>query len=171
MTAMRNIHKSISRPSWYRWVIICAWLFITVGCAQLKPKLDPPQVRIEKIQLLENTGLSQGLRFTLAVTNPNKIALPIDGLSYQVSLNGFQVMTGATSSVPNIKALSESMVDVDASISLLQAVGLLSSLANSNAEPQLSYDLQAKVSVRGWFTDFPINKQGLVPLFGDAPKR
>lgn len=58
------------------------------GCSVLKPELEPVQVSLVDIRVLEVGGMEQRYRLWLRFQNPNAMPLPIRGLRVQVSLNG-----------------------------------------------------------------------------------
>ena len=70
----------------------------------------------------------------LHIVNPNRDALDLKGLSYTLHLAGNQVVSGATSKLPVIAAYGEADFKIDASVSLLDGLQLLSKLINEYQE-------------------------------------
>src|SRR5688572_27978749 len=150
------------------WLGLC----VMVGaCAHLGAKLEEPKIRVDSIELLESRGLNQRFRIGLRVINPNDRVLPVKGLSYSLSLNGYYLLDGVTNKVPTLEPYSETLVEVETATDLVGALRFLNDLVqNSNLE-HLTYNLTADVSVQGWLGKITVEETGEVPLLGKATAR
>ena len=90
------------------------------------------------------SGLEQRFAIGLRVGNPNGLALNLVGMSYSVELEGFQVVSGVSNDIPSIPAYGEGMINVEASISLLDGMRLLNTLL-SQPQSELNYKIGAKL--------------------------
>jgi LEA14-like dessication related protein len=147
--------------------VLLAFVCVMVSaCAHLGNGLEPPKVRVDSLQILEPRGISQRFLVGLRVINPNDRALPVRGLSYTLTLNGYDLLEGVSGQVPVLEPFSETLVQVEAATDLVAALRLLNNLAQPNAGQNISYALTAKINVQGWPGRLTVKEEGEVPLFG-----
>ena len=130
--------------------------------------MEPPKVRVDSIQVLESRGLNQRFLIGLRVINPNDRTLPVKGLSYSLSLNGYELLDGVTNQVPTLTPFSETPVEVEAVTDLVGALRFLNDLMQSADLERLTYSLTADVSVQGWPRKVTVKESGEVSLLGKA---
>lgn len=141
--------------------ILCVgWLH---GCASLTSRFESPTVKISSLELLETDRFSQKFRIGLLITNPNPDALPVAGMAYTLSLNGFSLVNGASNQVPSLAAYSETPVTIEASTDLFAALRFINSLAN-NPRDNLQYEFDAKIDFEGWRPTVNVKRDGTVSL-------
>ena len=104
------------------------------GCATLSPDFEEPSLQINSIRLINFDGMTPQFEIDLHIVNPKRDALELKGLSYTLHLAGNQVVSGATSKLPVIAAYGEADFKIDASVSLLDGLQLLSKLINEYQE-------------------------------------
>jgi LEA14-like dessication related protein len=144
-------------------------LLIVLACSGLISACNPlakfqePQVQLSNLVVLERRGFEQFFLLKLKITNPNKMALPIAGLQYQVRLNGFDVFTGNAADLPHINAFSDTFIDIPVSANLISAGAVLASLLVSD-HPTINYQLNATFDLTGVLPDFRVSEKGLVNL-------
>lgn len=143
--------------------IVTGLLLLLCGCAGLKPSYETPGVQLSSIQLLPSAGLQQRLRLGLRITNPNRVSLNAEGLSYTLRLQGHEVMTGVTAELPTIPAYGEGDVTVDATVSLLNSWQFLQQVMAKPDEP-IRYELDAKLDTGWWVTPISITESGDIKL-------
>lgn len=138
-------------------------LLLLQGCASLGPQLEKPTIKINSLQLMESQGLSQGFKIGLILANPNSRSLPVQGMSYTLSLNGYDLVSGVSNQIPTLAAYSETPVVIEGSADLFSALRLLNSLA-SQPQNTLQYELAAKIDLQGWRPSFNISEDGMIEL-------
>lgn len=138
-------------------------LLLLQGCAGFSPAIEKPTIKVSSLQVMESEGLSQDFRIGLLMMNPNPRPLPVTGMSYTISLNGYDLISGVSNKIPTLAAYAETPVVIEGSADLFAALRLVNSLAN---EPQstLRYELSAKVDLEGWRPSFKIIEDGLIEL-------
>jgi len=141
-------------------LLMCSTLL--TACNPLA-KFQQPQVQLSNLVVLERQGFEQLFLLKLKVTNPNKMALPIAGLQYQVRLNGFDVFSGNATDLPQLKAYSDSYIELPVRANLISAGAVLASLLVSE-HPSINYQLNATFDLTGVLPDFRVNEKGLVNL-------
>lgn len=97
------------------------------GCAAMATR--PPGVSLANVSIEEFGLLEQRLGLTLRVMNPNDADLPIDGVSFDVDVNGQHFAKGVSSKAVTIPRLGEALVDVSAVTTLGDLLRQLGQLA------------------------------------------
>lgn len=135
------------------------------GCAFIKPSVEPPKLALESLQLLPADGLSQRFELGLRVINPNDRPLPINGMSYHLALNGYELINGVSGNIPEIGAFSEATFKVQASANMFEALRFVNDFMGGRARGDLNYRLRADFSVPGLLRRVSVEETGVVPLF------
>ena len=143
-----------------RLIIACATLLF-VGCATLSPDFEEPSLQINSIRLINFDGLTPQFEIDLHIVNPNRDALELKGLSYTLSLADKRIVSGATSDLPVVAAYGEADFKIDARVSLLDGLQLLSKLMNESQE-NLVYEFNAKLDLGSFYPTIPIKREGLL---------
>lgn len=94
---------------------------VLAACAALRDA-EPPQVRLADLRLLQSGLFEQRLQVDLRVGNPNDFDLPLDGLTFELTLNDEPFAQGFTNEAVTIPRLGEATVPVVASTTLLDLV-------------------------------------------------
>ena len=120
------------------------------GCANLTPDFETPTVNISSFRTLPSDSMMPAFEIGLRVMNPNSVALKLRGVSYTVSLDGNEVITGVGNDLPVIEAYGEGEFKLTASADLFAGMRLFTDLLKSNKDT-FSYEVEAKLDV-GTFT-------------------
>jgi len=142
-------------------LIIACVVFLFGGCATLPTDFEEPSLKINSIRLINFDGMTPQFEIDLHIVNPNRDALDLKGLSYTLRLAGKQVVSGATSNLPVIAAYGEADFKIDASVSLLDGLQLLSKLMNEYQE-NLAYEFNAKLDLGSFYPTIPIKREGVL---------
>lgn len=106
---------------------------LTGGCAVAR--LQPPQLQVVEVGLLGASVLKQELRLRLRVQNPNDVALPVRGITYDVLLAGESFASGQSDRDITVPALGETEFNVDITANAAAAVlRLLGDRSGNNPE-------------------------------------
>ncbi len=135
-------------------------LLIT-ACANLTPGFEEPSVEVTSIRLDNSIGLAPEFDISLRLTNPNRDALQVDGLTYTLYLAGNKLASGVTGDVPNMPGYSETRVNLRASLSLFGSLGLLNRLMNEHQET-IDYELVTGLDVGRFYPKITIRQQGVL---------
>jgi len=136
-------------------------VLLFAGCASLSPDFEEPSLQINSVRLINFDGISPQFEIDLHIVNPNRDALDLKGLSYTLHLAGKQVVSGATSNLPVVAAYGEADFKIDASVSLLDGLQLLSKLINEYQE-NITYEFNAKLDPGGFYPTIPITREGVL---------
>ncbi len=116
-----------------------------VGCAQIG-ETRSPEVHVVDIRLLQGGLLEQRFRVDLRIGNPNDFDLPLDGLSFELDLNGRHFAGGFTNQSVTVPRLGEVRISVDASTTLIDMIEQALILGERT---ELSYGIRGVVYLRG----------------------
>ena len=114
-----------------------AVLLLLAACGTANP--IPPLVRVVDLRLLESGVFEQRFEIDLRIGNPNDFALPLDGLTFDLEVNGEAFVRGFSDQRVTIPRLGEGRVSVAASTTLLDVVRQMMLLAERG---DLSYRLR-----------------------------
>lgn len=138
-------------------------LALLAACSMFMPKLEPPQLSIVSVELGRSDLFTQHLKVRMRVDNPNDRALPIEGLSYTLDVEGEQAAQGATSASFTVPALGEAEFDMDVTANL--AGTLLRLLSRGSRADQIDYHIAGRVRLsRGLLRSIPFDKRGTFAL-------
>lgn len=136
-----------------RFLILSVIVVVLAGCASLRGFTEQPELTLVNIAALESGNLEQRFALTFRLLNPNAVALPVKGLSFDVALQGHKFASGATPQTLEIPAYGDDTFTVEVSTNLLRTATVLFSLFNDPPE-QIDYRLDANIRTG-------------VPLFGN----
>lgn len=132
---------------------------LLAACASLR--LQKPEVALADIRLLDASLLEQRFVLTLRVTNPNKVEIPIEGLNFDLALNGQHFAKGVSNQPTVIPGLGEGRVEVTATTGL--AAFLRQFKALGKGHEKIAYRLQGRL-VTGSFGGIDFDQQGELAL-------
>ncbi|MFO7859205.1 MAG: LEA type 2 family protein [Ectothiorhodospiraceae bacterium] len=138
---------------------------MVAGCSSLQPpELKEPSVRLERVSVLQLGMEQQRFGLTLAVTNPNALALRIRELDYAVALAGVDLAEGRLGEAFTLSANDTTEVEVEADTQLLQRLPELMRLVRSDTDG-VDYTLTGNVAYGDWFRgEQPFSHSGSVTL-------
>lgn len=139
--------------------VCCLYLLLMSGCANLID-FEEPNVELVGIEALPSEGMEPRFQVTLRIVNPNKSAMTIDGVYYQLSLRDKDFMTGATSTSTTVPGYGENTLKLQASIGVMKMLSLMGDFIRNPDNPKLDYQFKAKINVRELMVPLHITKQG-----------
>ncbi len=125
-------------------ILLAFWL---ASCAGL-PIGERPVVTLTNLRLLQSEGLSLRFAIDLRITNPGALTFPVSGLSWQLQLEGSQILTGVTNNVPRLEPYTEVPLTLEASTNLTGMVELFTKLMNTSNE-EFDYELRTRLGLSG----------------------
>jgi LEA14-like dessication related protein len=99
----------------------------------------------------------------LRVTNPNRKALEIAGLTYRVYLADSKVVEGVASDLPRIDAYGEAEVMLRARADLLGSLDVLSRLMDNPGAP-VEYRFDAEIDIGTFYPMIRVERAGTLRL-------
>jgi LEA14-like dessication related protein len=140
-----------------------AWLALLLGACALSPKFEAPQLAVLDVQLLGGDLFQQRLRVRMHVQNPNNRALPVQGITYRLEVEGQEFATGESAASFVVPALGEADFDMNVTTNL--ATTLMKILAGGANTRALAYHITGKVTLSaGFLRSLPFDQRGVFRL-------
>ena len=152
---MNKIHKMRS-------ILLLFSLLAFAGCAGLGIN-ERPVVTLTNLRLLESEGVSMRFAIDLTVTNPGSISFPVEGLSWNLELEGSRILTGVTNEVPTLDPFTEVPLSLEASTNLTGMIELFTRLVSQQSE-QFDYELRTRLGLRGFRLPITYTDTGSISL-------
>ncbi|MBT8437677.1 MAG: LEA type 2 family protein, partial [Gammaproteobacteria bacterium] len=108
-------------------------------------------------------GVAPEFDILLRVTNPNRSALDIAGLSYNIYLVGNKVIEGVANDLPEIPAYGEADVKLSATADLFGSLQVLSGLLADPTSP-VEFEFNAEIDVGTFYPMINVNRSGVISL-------
>jgi LEA14-like dessication related protein len=102
--------------------VFLAGVLALVGCAGMGQQVEPPEVFVVGLEPLPGGNLEGRFRIDLRIQNPNDFELEIDGLDFDLHLNGVRLTRGLSDEVVRIPRLGEAVVEVTATTTVFDLV-------------------------------------------------
>ncbi|MEW8540334.1 MAG: LEA type 2 family protein [Candidatus Thiodiazotropha endolucinida] len=138
-------------------------LQILSGCASLQTQEEKIRVTIADLKPLESTLMEQRYLVKIRLQNRSKEELNIDGMSFDLDLNGKRFASGVSNQVATVQGFSESILEVKLSstvFGLIKQFGALQDRQNGTFDYQISGSLSTPDSM----LSLPFNEQGEINL-------
>jgi LEA14-like dessication related protein len=144
-----------------------ALILLLFGCAAFQQSMERPHINIANIMPREIKLFEQVFDLELRIQNPNNTPLEINGLAFDLELNGKQFATGVSNQSLVIDRLSSDIIHVEAITTL---VGFLRQVAEYQETPipRVAYRIKGAIysgssNVKLRFDDFGEIKIPLEP--------
>ena len=134
------------------------------GCASLERlRPDPPYVTLAGLRMLDLSLFEQRFEVALRMRNPNGFALPIQGLRYQLEVNGASFAKGASGESVTLPAFGEEVLRLTVVSDLGSTLAQIRRWQQQPPE-DLSYRLTGSVDVGALAPSLPFDVAGNVAL-------
>jgi LEA14-like dessication related protein len=143
---------------------VAAVALLLSGCASVPGGLEPLDVTLADLVPAQMGLMEQEYAVKIRVQNPNKVDVPLAGLSYQIELNGKPFAKGVARADTTVPGFGDVVLDGKAVSTL---IGILDQVAAvSKAAPgKFSYRLKGKLVPREG-ASIPFDQKGEVALAG-----
>lgn len=140
------------------WPMVLAVLL--AGCASLfwmgeKPRVDIVNITPKEMRLLEQTFLME-----LRIQNPTDTDLEVNGLSFDLEINGQPFARGVSNESVRIERLSTKVVQVEAYTGLTSILRQLSEARKGSYASGFTYRLKGSVHTGAPAFRIPFDEQG-----------
>jgi LEA14-like dessication related protein len=156
---MRTEYASISMR---HLIFVLVAIAAVAGCAATQPRLEPLSVTLADIRPAQIGLLEQEYAIKIRVQNPNNADIRIDGLSYQIDLNGKPFAKGVSRQSTSVAALSEVVLDATAVGNLGSIISQVVQIQKSGPPEGFSYRLKGKLGSAQMA--MPFDSQGNIEL-------
>jgi LEA14-like dessication related protein len=151
--------------------ILCCLLTIAwiTGCAALGKRLEPPQVNLAGLRLIDVSAFEMAFEVDLRVFNRNIETLMIQGVDCTLDLNGRRFAQGVADPRKEIPAYGSDTVTVKVYASLLEMVGmarkLIAAAQDQVPDEKWTYAVQGNLRMgSGLLGKIPFDAAGVIDL-------
>jgi len=121
--------------------------------------MEAPSINVSRIRLQESTVLEQRFLAVLRVQNPNAVDLAIEGISYDLEVNGQPFAKGVGKGPLVIPAFSQGTMETEAITTLPGLIRQIREVAHAR-RPPLAYRLTGKVKLQDHPSALPFEMRG-----------
>jgi hypothetical protein len=146
------------------WALFFILSLLISGCSNLQPGYETPTVSITSFDTIPTDGMIPRFQIGLHIVNPNRTKLQLKGVSYTVSLEGHNIITGASNNLPEIEAYGEGDIILNSSVDLFNSISFISDLIRNQGKEQISYDLNTKLDAGVLYPLIRVSKKGTISL-------
>ena len=140
-----------------------AALALLAGCSAMLGRYEAPSVQVQGVQMLGGDLRHQRLRVHLAIDNPNKRALSVSTVTYQVALAGTPLASGQSGAPFSVPASGQGSFDLDVEADFAEALRIV---GEHLREGKVDYQVVGRVRLAsGWMPELPFTGHGQLPLF------
>jgi LEA14-like dessication related protein len=149
-------------------VTIC--VLALTGCASYTGDMEALRVSVADVSMLDFGLIEQTLVLKLRIQNPNSVPIPIEGISYDLELNGKLLAQGISHPQTQVPAFSTAEIDTEA---VSNVSNLFQQLGQVQKDQKLSYHLKGKLYSSRWHGPHPFDVEGEIslPNFSDWEKK
>jgi LEA14-like dessication related protein len=145
--------------------LLCLPLLLLLGaCATIERDFERPKVNVVGITKTETDTAALQFTIQLRIVNPNAQTLELNGLYYELNLDGIDVLNGTARNIPPIEGFSDAVVSVSSAPNLVNSMRLAARLMEASAN-DIPYELRAKLgSSSRWMPATTVTESGRIPL-------
>lgn len=149
-----------------RWCLLLVLIGFGAACTSLRVQQSPPKVQLQSLQMLPSEGLSQRFEIGLRITNKTSKPIHIEGLTFEVALNGHDLLEGVNGQDLTIEGYSEETIKLVASTNLVSTLRFAQQWLQDSDQASFDYALKADIDVKGSWLNIPVSETGKVDLTG-----
>ncbi len=147
----------------FRQAIVLLLLLMTTACAPLFPGFETPTTTLTSLQVLPGDTIVPTFEIGLNISNPNRVPLKLDGMTYTLYLEGEPVLRGLTNQLPVIAAYGSGEVFIQARPDVFSTINLFTRWLNQPREV-FSYSFEAQLDIGRFIPRINIVRSGEISL-------
>lgn len=155
--------RTDARGALVRPLLALGLLMLLAACASMMPEKDRIKVTMVDVRPLESTLMEQRYLITLRVQNRSQQALTIDGLSFDLELNGRDFASGVSNTKVTAPSFGEGVVEVKVSSTLFGVIRQIQSLQTRQDQP-FQYRISGSLHSPDSLFSLPFDEQGEIDL-------
>jgi LEA14-like dessication related protein len=138
-------------------------LGIVSGCATLYPQQERVKVTIANITPMDSTLMEQRFLVRLRIQNRTQKPMTIDGMSFDLELNGKDFASGVSNQQVTATAYGEALLDVKVSSTIFGVIRQIQSVQKLKGKP-FHYEISGRLSSPDHFFTVPFRESGEIDL-------
>jgi LEA14-like dessication related protein len=143
---------------------------LLAACASLMPQEDRVRVTIVDIRPLESTLMEQRFLVKLRLQNRSREALSIDGMSFDLELNGKAFASGVSNRALTAPGFGEALIELKVSSTLFGVIRQIRTLQSREPQP-FGYRISGRLSSPGSLFGLGFDERGEIDLSVPADRR
>ena len=146
-----------------RLLTLLALTLLLSACASMMPRDDRVKVTIVDIRPLESTLMEQRFLVKLRLQNRASEPLSIEGMSFDLELNGKDFASGVSNQAVTAESFGEALLEVRVSSTLFGVIRQIQTLQNQEPRP-FQYRISGSLSSPGSLFGLGFSEQGEIDL-------
>jgi LEA14-like dessication related protein len=144
-------------------------LLLLAGCAAFGPQMEAPSFTVSELRPKDGTLFEQRFLVKLRIQNPNAFDIPVEGIAYDLELNGRAFAKGVGKSDVVIPAYGQDVIETEAITTLMGFVRQLEQVRSDG--PKMTYRLTGKLKLRDRASPVSFEMKGddFLPFRGTTP--
>jgi LEA14-like dessication related protein len=135
-------------------------VFFLCSCAgTMSPDFDPPVVSLRTFKLLPQESVSPRFEIVLHIINPNRDPLNLEGIYYTVGIEGYNVLSGVSNTLPTVEPYGDANITLEANVDLFRGIKLIASLMQEPRDT-FQYSFDAKLDLGGFSPNIKVQEEG-----------
>ncbi len=155
--------KRASVSTHFRLPALLVMSLLLAACASLMPQEDRVRVTIVDIRPLESTLMEQRFLVKLRLQNRSREALVVDGMSFDLELNGKDFASGVSNREATAPGFGEALIEVKVSSTLFGMIRQIQTLQNREPQP-FQYRISGRLSSPGSLFGLGFDERGEIDL-------
>ncbi|MEJ2455058.1 MAG: LEA type 2 family protein [Candidatus Thiodiazotropha sp.] len=155
--------KQQSVSAHFRFPLLLVLSLLLSACASLLPKDDRVRVTIVDIRPLESTLMEQRFLVKLRLQNRSREELSVDGMSFDLELNGKDFASGVSNQAVTAPGFGEALIEVKVSSTLFGVIRQIQALQNREPQP-FQYRISGSLSSPGSLFGLGFDERGEIDL-------
>ncbi len=117
------------------------------ACAGMQRAISTPGVSLRNVEVADISFSSQTFLLTFDITNPNPFSLPVNHVSYGVTLDKQRFASGQTVASFTVPAQSDAMFAISVELDLFRTAPQLLFIVRDGTMRDLPYELSGKLGI------------------------
>ncbi len=147
----------------FKYSFIFSLIIFLSACASFAPEPDQFKVNISSMRMLDSTLMEQRFQVSLRVMNRGRKAVSIDGMSFDIELNGKDFASGVSNEKVTIPAFSEGLVTVNVTSTIFGIIRQLHGMQQNKSGP-FRYEISGSIYPSASILSIPFKEQGEIDL-------
>lgn len=154
----------IKIPTLIHTIIASLSLLFLGACATMDQNYEKPKVDVVGIHKSETDTAALQFTIELRIVNPNASPLHLNGLYYELKLEGIDLVTGTARNIPTIEGYSDTVISVSSAAGMISSIRLANLMINEPRDTW-SYSLKTKLGTTSkWMPSTTIVETGEISL-------
>ncbi len=137
--------------------------FCCSGCAVIGLGGNRPQVRITAVKIIPSRGIAPEFDINVRVINPAASPVRLRGVSYTMTIENHEIITGAGNNLPLVEPYSQVDFTIHFKADMAATLQLLADIAGDEQQ-QFDYNIDINLDTGRWSRNIHAAKQGVVTL-------